>query len=38
MSTEVIEAQAKWVVRRFGLSLDRARTLAGLAFQNGRAG
>jgi len=37
MSTEIIEAQIRWLARRFGLSIDRARLIVGFAFSNGRA-
>ena len=31
----IIELQVQWLVRRLGLTPDRARILAGLAFQQG---
>ena len=31
------DRQAAWIARRLGLTLSRARVLAGLAFANGRA-
>jgi hypothetical protein len=37
MPTEIIENQIRWVAHRFGLTVDRARLLVGLAFANGRA-
>jgi hypothetical protein len=37
MSAEIIiEAQIKWLASRFGISVDRAKLLAGIAFETTR--
>ncbi len=35
-SRNLLQHQAAWISRRLGISLDRALTLAGLAFDQGR--
>jgi len=32
MNTEILESQARWLASRLGLTLDRAKLIAGIAW------